>query len=201
MKIKIKDIYIEIEFLFLIVIFISIFSYKFRNMIEYFYLCYLFILFHELAHILIGSMCGKELEGIRLCTSGVNAKFLEKRYIIKNNVNKINDILIYIAGPISNLILAIIFNKIKIVFEINMFLFLINLIPVYPLDGFNILKVLISNKHLIKKVSNFSIIVISAISILNVIFVKNFSLVVFCIYLYVLNENNNISNKFTVEKC
>ncbi len=199
MKLKLKDFYIEIEFLFLVVIFISIFSLKVRDSLKYFYLCYLFMIFHEFSHIFIGDLLGKEVEKINFCMSGVNAKFMDEKYLTSNKINYINNILIYLAGPISNTILAIIFKNIKVVFEMNIFLGIINLLPVYPLDGYNILKCLIKNN----KKSNINLntisvtfeIILVILSVLEIIFLKSFSLSLFTAYLYVINA------KYSKRKC
>lgn len=204
MKLKFKDFLVEIEFLFLVVIFISIFSLKVRNFLEYFYLCYLFIIFHEFSHIFIANIFGKEVEKINFCMSGVNVKFLEKKYFLSNQVKYIDEILIYLAGPLSNFILAIIFNNIDLVFNINIFLGIINLLPIYPLDGYNVLKNILEIKENKDKnlnlVSLVFIIILLIISVFEILLFKNFSLSIFVLYLYIINAKYCKKKSYNVKR-
>ena len=109
-----------------------------------------------------------------------------------------SSILMYIAGPISNFILAFVFYKIKIVFEINIFLGILNLIPIFPLDGYNILKSIlklwINNDNLILKVINIVnyalLCCLLIIAIAMVFKLYNPSLFLFLIYLIILKSVN-----------
>ena len=104
----------------------------------------------------------------------------------------------YIAGPISNFILAFVFYKIKIVFEINIFLGILNLIPIFPLDGYNILKSIlklwINNDNLILKVINIVnyalLCCLLIIAIAMVFKLYNPSLFLFFFYLIILKSVN-----------
>src|SRR5699024_1713702 len=70
------------------------------------------------------------------------------------NFNKpIHKILVFLSGPIFNLFLAIIFYKIEVPYKLkfymfytNLFLCIINLLPILPLDGANILKCLLEKR-------------------------------------------------------
>ena len=70
----------------------------------------------------------------------MNVKFEREKYKIENEDSYFYNILIYLAGPISNIILALVFYRIRFIFEINLSLAIINLFPIYPLDGYNVLE-------------------------------------------------------------
>ena len=194
MKIRTPYFIIEFEVIFLIVFFSFIFSNEIKKILFSFYTCYLFIIFHELSHMLIASIFGKEIKLFKFRLAGVNICF--------NNVNRLNkykEVLIYLAGPISNIILALLFSYNKMIYEINLSLAIINLMPIYPLDGYNIIyNLLISTK--IDKYKNTIINILSVIimtiliylSIIQIYLYKNISILIFLIYiilLYLLNKS------------
>lgn len=188
MKIKTPYFIIEFEVIFLIVFFSFILSNEIRKVLFSFYICYLFIIFHELAHMLVASIFGKEIKIFKFRLAGVNVCF---RNI--NSLNKYKEILIYLAGPLSNIILAIIFSYNKMIFEINLSFAIINLMPIYPLDGYNILLNMLRdtefNKYKKYILKYFSLIIISLLiitSILQIYLYKNIAILIFSIYLLLL---------------
>lgn len=80
---------------------------------------------HELAHVAVAFMCGIVPEGIVITPIGEQAviRGLER-------VSFFRRIIIVISGPLVNLLLWLIFNS-----YINLGIFLLNSLPVYPLDG------------------------------------------------------------------
>ena len=202
MKIKTPLFDIKIDIIFLIFMFIFFISSRVRNYFNSFIICYLFIVFHESSHMLVGALLGKEIDNLNIGIFGVNVSFrnnhYEKYLQIETKKEIINNILMYIAGPISNFILAFVFYKIKIVFEINIFLGILNLIPIFPLDGYNILKSIlklwINNDNLILKVINIVnyalLCCLLIIAIAMVFKLYNPSLFLFLIYLIILKSVN-----------
>lgn len=199
MKIKTAYFDIEIETLLFIVSLVSIFSVTFRETMKYYYLCYLFIIFHELSHVFIGSLLGKRVEKFSLCVSGVNAKFEDERYNLIKNTNYLYEIFMYTAGPISNLILALIFSTIPLIFEINIFLCLVNLIPIFPLDGYNIIRCILSIKKSainIDIIEKIVIIIFATFVVFQVIFLKNIALLIFSLYLIIIYQKSRNIKKY-----
>lgn len=205
MKIKTPFFDIKIDILFLIVMFIFLLYSKIRVFLESYFICYLFIIFHETSHMFIATTIGKSIETFNVSIFGVSITLKKERYNIKNNIiNKkiyIKDIIMYIAGPMSNFILALIFHNIKIVFDINIFLGILNLIPIYPLDGYNILRNLLlikfqNNKvdRIINIINYILFIMFFLFGIISMILFCNPSLILFLIYLIIL-KNSNIKVK------
>ena len=177
MKVKILDKYICIEESIVIILFVCVLSSKARQFLNNYFTCFLFVIFHELAHIIVLLLFNYEIRRINVRISGINA-------VIKENVSGLKGILIYLAGPISNIILAAMFRNITMVFAI------INLVPIYPLDGYNILKTIltlftseIKTKKTIKKIQNISEILLLILSILMCFKYYNFSLFLLLVYI------------------
>lgn len=118
----------------------------------------LWVILHEISHILIAIKHGLNIYGIQLHVSGVNV-----------NINEIEDLVdkdkfkIYIAGPLFNAIsigvLLILQNYysyswIDVSISINLGLVIFNLLPAYPLDGARIYEIIIGKKYLFKKTKN-----------------------------------------------
>lgn len=195
MKFKTPYFILEFEILFVLTILVTILSSSFRNYLSSYYICYLFILFHELSHMFIAAILGKEISNFKFSLSGVNISFKED-YLNKNNISKLKDILIYLAGPLSNLILALIFRKSEMIFNINIFLAILNLLLIYPLDGYNILENIIILFFYIKKcniimgfLSNISFTILLILGIIQLITFNSPSIIIFLLYVYILNNN------------
>lgn len=117
---------------------------------------------HELGHILFIKIFNIKIKGFTLSLYGgvLNIDFLD--YI---NINKIKKIIIYSAGITLNLILYLLFNN-NFFGQFNKWLFIINILPIYPLDGFNILKIFF-NKTLLNNITIVSLVIILIFAIYN----------------------------------
>lgn len=196
MNIKTPFCVVKIDILLLVVIIITVFFSNIKNLISSYYMCYLFIVFHELAHVFVGSLFGRKIEKIEFSLSGVCASFEKKRYTYIKNKNTyyslFTDLLIYIAGPLSNILLAIVFKNNIIIITINISLAMLNLIPIYPLDGYNILSIFVDiiyknnrGKILIYVIQFVFILVLVMFAILQIIYLNNISILIFLIYIFI----------------
>lgn len=190
MVIKTRLCNIEIEIMLILAILTSVISNTVFKFLYYFFACYLFILFHELMHILVGSLLDKKLIKIKFSISGTCAVFEKEKYF-KDTYLK--NVLIYLSGPVSNIILAYIFRNNVMIREINTFLAVINFLPIFPLDGYNVLlnllKLIINEKKayfIIDKIGNMVIILLVVISIYQIMEFKKITMIIFCIYIFVL---------------
>lgn len=120
-----------------------------------FLLAFLWVMLHELSHIVIANLVGCKFNNIELHIFGAKAELLE----IEEFTDK-KKILIYLAGPLFNIIMALgLFiiglniNSyiIKESINLNIGLAAFNLLPAYPLDGSRIYEILLSKKLLYKK--------------------------------------------------
>jgi stage IV sporulation protein FB len=120
--------------------------------------CLLAILFHEMFHIIAARIFDVALYAFRPSAIGIRARLKGRTISFKKQI------MIFIAGPLGNLLLALIFYKgsgfFYYIFESNLAIGLFNLLPMYPLDGAQIFiivfyKLIGSNKtfKLVKKIS------------------------------------------------
>ena len=191
MKIKLKEFNINVDETIFIIGFICLVFQNIRRYFENYFICYLFIIFHELAHICVASLFGIKFIKLNIRISGLSALLKEKKR------EGIKWLYIYLAGPISNIILAVLFNSIPMVFSINIALAIINLLPIFPLDGFNILKVLLNftkinnkNKKIIEKITEIMVIILLVIiGIIQFVFLENLSIILMVFYIFIQSSS------------
>ncbi len=178
------------------------------NNIDTYIIFFIFILIHELAHLFVGIMIGGKPRKLNLNPLGVSLEFYSYG---KNKL--IYKLLFYLAGPLINFFIALIFMYLgglkdeyeKIVYT-NLAICIFNLIPILPLDGGKILKEILrvilgigpSNKFMIvfSKCFLFAITFIYSIIIVKVKNVYLLALIVYLWYLYHIEENKyNIFKK------
>jgi len=189
MKLKFKKVYFRIEELFVIFIFVMLLSSSARIYFNGYILCYSFIVFHECAHMLMAGIFGDKLTQVSIRLSGMNAVIK-----VKNELHP-RWFFIYLAGPISNLLLAFLFYKINIVRDVNIGLAIINLLPIYPLDGFNILQLLCSwciskrkSQIILNIIQKIILFIIIVLGITVFVRFKNPSIIIFIMYIFFLTN-------------
>lgn len=176
---------IEVENLLIIILISFFISDKIKLFLTSYFVCYLFIIFHELSHIIFATIFGKKIIKIKLSLAGICVTFSNEYLSV------IKRIIMYLVGPISNFVLALIFNNIDFIYEVNLFLGILNLLPIYPLDGYNILLAILDlvNKsnyiNFIERVFISSLLFIS-ISIFLLYF--NPSLLIFVTYILLIKN-------------
>ena len=120
-----------------------------------FLLAFLWVMLHELSHVIIAGFMGCKFNNIGLHIFGAKAELLG----LEEFTDK-KKLLIYVVGPLFNIIMAIILSIIGIKVDsyminrsvdLNIGLAMFNLLPAYPLDGSRIYEILLSKKILYKK--------------------------------------------------
>lgn len=154
------------------------------------------ILIHEIAHILVAKIFKMKLKNLRVSIFGAS---LEIERTIKNK--KIKRILMYLAGPLSNLIVAVLIKyinineeeKIKILYT-NLSLCIFNLLPIIPLDGGNILREILKNKFnninsnkVTLIISKVNLILLTFVYSILILKIKNITIFFLIMYLWYLN--------------
>ena len=187
------------------------------DQIEMYLLFMFFAILHELGHLIMGMLLGFKPKGIKLIPMGVSICFhinCENYNInVKNGkIISLKKLLIAMAGPVTNFFIAIFFMVLNIdvlnftreeIIYSNLLIGIFNLIPIYPLDGGRIIKNIIHiNTDLIKAykytnlISNITLIIITAISSIAILYFKNIAILLIVLYLWILLiKENNIYNK------
>lgn len=204
MKIKVKEFVIDIDESIFIVFLLCVAFKEVRSYFENYFVCFLFIAFHELSHMFIASILGIKTKRLRIHVSGLNIN------LKKTKTHEPRWLFVFVAGPLSNIILAICFKNVPMVYTINLALALINLIPVYPFDGYHIFELIlvltnISDKS-IKKIQKYTeimvIIMLVIIGILMFVFYANLSVILMVFYIFIQASNlRKNCNSGMYQKC
>ena len=212
-------------------IFLFLFLFLLTSQIEIYVVLLLFAIIHELGHLIMGAVLGFRPEEIKLTPVGLQMKFKMDNLKMRENIStnnqlsnsssskvknnlKINGVntlcikkaIIALAGPITNLLIAVIviiigsFNAniintylYQIIIYSNFLIAIFNLIPIYPMDGGRIInetiKLFYGNKVAYKLtyiISKTVLILLTAISSIVILYIHNISIVIILAYLWYL---------------
>lgn len=184
---------VDLKIFFIVLLYILI------QKVEIFTITFIFIILHEIGHIVSGIILGLKINKIELNIAGISLEF--KNY---GKERKINNIIIDSAGPMVNLMSAIIgiFIKSEVIVYANLILFVINMLPIYPLDGGRILKniLLYKNKYkqtikMMETISKYTLIILSICASILILSFKNISIFILVIYLWGIYIKERYKNK------
>lgn len=197
-------------------IFIFIIIFYITKQIEIYAVIMIFAMIHELGHLLAGILLGMRVEKIQLKPFGFSISFKLKledynRKINKGNILEIKKIIVALAGPLTNVLIIILTLNIKLtifqemlIIYTNILIVIFNLFPIYPLDGGRILKGLLHLKFgkqkaskYINNISFYTIICLTALTSISILYLKNIALVIGICLLWILflKENKKYKNK------
>ena len=180
-------------------IFFIIILYIFMQSTKIFALTFIFILLHELGHLVTGITIGLKVKKINIHISGLSVEF--ENYGKQRNANKI---VVDIAGPLINiiaLVIAIIIKQEEIAY-INLLVAIVNLLPIYPLDGGQILRTLLRKRftyketiNFIESISQYTLIILTAIASCYLLIGKNIGIFIAILYLWTIIFKEKRKNK------
>lgn len=202
-------------------IFIFIIIFCLTRQIEIYGLLMLFAFFHELGHLFTGFILGFKPYSLGINPLGLSINFRIKaedynEKIKKGNILALKKLIIAFGGPAVNFLIVILFLfcDIKIfncprefVIYSNLLIGLFNLIPIYPLDGGRILKNVLhiflgleDTYSYTNLISNISIIVLTILSSICILYLKNIAVLLIIGYLWylVINENKIYNQRLKI---
>lgn len=205
-------------------IFIFIVLFYLTKQIEIYAMLMIFAILHECGHLIAGLIMGFKLEKINIMPMGLSISFkipIENynKKVDKSNILSVKKIIIAFAGPIINIIIALIVTFINLNFTevqrlnivyANIIICIFNLLPIYPLDGGRILKQFLKiKKGVIKSlqythiIQNIAIIFLTFVSSIAIYYLENISILIIIIYLWILviNENKKYAIKKRIYNC
>lgn len=187
-------------------IFIFIILFFITNQIKIYALIMIFAIIHEFGHLVAGIFLGMKPEKIEIKPFGVSIDFEIKRkdYQIKikeGNFLEVKKMFVALAGPMINTLIIFLLDT-QTIFQINqedkmimifsnMVLILFNILPIYPLDGGRILKCIMyimKGKHKAEKyiynISYITLMIITVISSIAILYLKNIAIFLAIIFLW-----------------
>ncbi len=179
MKFYINNAQIKIEFSFILIISASL-------IFENYNLIYvlLFSALHELGHIVLLYILGGKADSVTIAYYGIGLKH-------SSNLSYGREIIFLLGGITVNLLFALL----DIYRNINLSLFIINALPIYPLDGGRVFKLMLCSLFdisLSDKLLTISGIIFITLIIITAVIRGNISLALIAVYLiiYTLNRSS-----------
>ncbi len=193
-------------------IFLFAIIYLITKQIKIYAILMVFAFIHEMGHLIIGLLLGFKPMSINITPYGLQIEFKiyceeYNKKVKKGNILCVKRAIIALAGPITNLVLVLLFIILPLeniefnntIIYSNILIGLFNLIPIYPLDGGRILKELLhiylglkrAQKYT-NRMANATVIILTAISSVAILYLKNIAIVIIIAYMWylVVTENN-----------
>lgn len=184
-------------------IFVFVILFCLTKQIEIYILLMIFAILHELGHLLAGIILNLKPKRIEINSFGLAITFEGIGENFNGRVNQ-KKIAIALAGPLVNLIIIFLAMLIPLgdykilVIYANLILLLLNLLPIYPLDGGRILKNVLHMKFgywvsckISNKVSNIITILLTIVASLSIFYFKNIAILFIICYLWILMIREN----------
>lgn len=191
-------------------IFLFLLIFLFTNQIEIYVMILFFCFIHELAHLLTGLILGMKLNKMELNPLGLSISFALQPNdynikIKKGTLLSLKKFLVAIAGPLANFIFVIYFClsaenilEYEAAIYANILIGLLNLLPIYPLDGGRMLKSVLhiflgkrEAEKITNKTANILVIILTVVSSIAILYYKNIAIFFIITYLWylILKEN------------
>ncbi len=208
-------------------IFLFLFLFLLTSQIEMYIILMIFAIIHELGHLVAGLILKFKPEEVKLTPVGLQIRFKIDSREYNEKIKEarslnIKKAIIALAGPLTNLIIAVVtiiigyFNTniqntyiYQIIIYANFLIAMFNLIPIYPMDGGRflneLLKIFIGNKKAYKItyiVSKTILILLTAVASILILYIHNIAIVIILAYLWYLEviEIRRYNRRKNIEK-
>ena len=187
-------------------IIILLLIFYFTNQVYIYFLFILFAIIHEIGHLIAGILVGRKVEKMEIlpfgsCITFKNTVEEYNKKVFKGNIRNIKSIIVALAGPCTNIIIASILYKLNsssINIYINLLIAFFNLLPIYPLDGGRVIKEILHLNWGKKKaldatniISNITMFIITIASSFMIYILKNIAIFFIVIYLWLMMIKEN----------
>jgi len=135
----------------------------------------LFSALHELGHLLMLVLFKGSADSLKFSYYGLALKY-------ESRLSAVKEFFVIFAGPAVNIALYSILRD-----DINLLLFFVNILPVYPLDGGRMLRLF--SVRISKAVSSITLIAVYILSFYLLFRFHSFSLILIAVYLTVFSIN------------
>ena len=170
MKIKVFGFDFILEFSFLLILCFGIILGA-RDLV----MLLLFSCLHELGHVFALLSVGGKIDTLTLSFYGLALKY-------NSGLCDIKELFVILCGPLVNLILYLFLKD-----DINLILFCLNIVPVYPLDGGRIARIVFPKASIY--ISAVTLVLLCVLSLYMIVFYKSFSLILISCYLVAYSIN------------
>ena len=208
-------------------IFLFLFLFLLTSQIEMYIILMIFAIIHELGHLVAGLILKFKPEEVKLTPVGLQIRFKIDSREYNEKIKEarslnIKKAIIALAGPLTNLIIAVVTIIIgyfhvniqntyiyQIIIYANFLIAMFNLIPIYPMDGGRVLnellKIFIGNKKAYKItyiVSKTILILLTAVASILILYIHNIAIVIILAYLWYLEviEIRRYNRRKNIEK-
>ena len=185
--------------LFLVIFYIT-------KQLDMYLLLMTFIIFHELTHLIVAMLLGAKPIAMEINQMGCTISFRYKlddynKKVLNGSLVELKKIFIYIAGPLFNIlvgIIALFFRANSNLVYINIFIALVNMIYIYPLDGGRIIKsvlhIFLGEKKaykIILKISNIFFVILLIICSFLILRFHNVGIIIGIVYIALIKAKNS----------
>jgi Zn-dependent protease len=162
--------------------------------LDWFISIFVAVLLHELAHTAVAKKLNHPVEYVYLDIFN-GAAAIDTTYSSYRDT-----ILIVIAGPLTNLILSLIgfYLGLNIFVSINLFLFIFNILPIYPMDGGRICKAIcqwLTKPSIGRKINGYISVVASLLLLIFSLYKQGFIIAIFAV-LFIYYGIQEIKQKY-----